>query len=440
MMDIPSPLFATPSPAAQLDQYRIYIRCGTFRGGGRGGAVHLRRLRVERIDLYQMHRPAEDGMPLEDYWQTLLDLKKAGKVGAVGLSNHTIEQLKSAEAPRHAASLQPPFSATKAMAAPAELPWCKDQETGVIVYSPMQSGFLSLSFSAQRAASLPTNDRRLRNTDLKGETPKHNLRVAEAMGTVAEQHGTTVAAVAVAWTLALPGVTAAIVGAHKPEQVDGWSDPDKPSRQSTDLQGRVLTVEAGAVIVLPSGTAIANLARATTSLSPVPIRPIRSGTSAAKHRRNAQAGAWTICPSRHPARCRGTVVHCRNHGEEHEPDISFSVAAGEGDQRSIRPGTYRQSGCVRRRNRANTRLLAPGRDRRGGWRLIEIVGWAVHGGTGRAYGHSPSRRAADDRLRLVWRLRNSLGCKRRIRRLCQSRRLHPCACLPAAYGNQSVTV
>ena len=60
----------------------------------------LRRLGVERIDLYQMHWPAEDGTPLEDYWQTLLDLKREGKVRAVGLSNHNAAQLEAAEAHR----------------------------------------------------------------------------------------------------------------------------------------------------------------------------------------------------------------------------------------------------------------------------------------------------------------------------------------------------
>src|SRR6202167_5524126 len=84
----------------------------------------LRRLGVERIDLYQMHWPAEDGTPLETYWQALLDLKRAGKVRAVGLSNHNAGQLAAAEALGHVDTLQPPFSAIKRDVAAAELPWC----------------------------------------------------------------------------------------------------------------------------------------------------------------------------------------------------------------------------------------------------------------------------------------------------------------------------
>jgi aryl-alcohol dehydrogenase-like predicted oxidoreductase len=182
----------------------------------------LRRLRVERIDLYQMHWPAEDGTPIEVSWQTLLDLKREGKVGAVGLSNHNTAQLAAAEALGHVDTLQPPFSAIKRDVGAAELPWCNLHGTGVIVYSPMQAGLLSGSFSVARAASLPANDWRSRNADFTGEALTRNLKVAEAMRGVAERHHATVAAVAVAWTLAWPGVTAAIVGARHARQVDGW--------------------------------------------------------------------------------------------------------------------------------------------------------------------------------------------------------------------------
>src|SRR6266545_4429347 len=96
----------------------------------------LRRLGVERIDLYQMHRPAEDGTKVEQYWQTLLDLKAEGKVRAVGLSNHDVEQLAVAERLGHVETLQPPFSAIRREAAGAELPWCAAHGTGAIVYSP----------------------------------------------------------------------------------------------------------------------------------------------------------------------------------------------------------------------------------------------------------------------------------------------------------------
>jgi aryl-alcohol dehydrogenase-like predicted oxidoreductase len=184
----------------------------------------LRRLKMERIDLYQMHWPAKDGTPIEDYWRTLLDLRQEGKVRAVGLSNHDVGQLEAAERLGHVDTLQPPFSAIKRAVGAAELPWCEAHRTGVIVYSPMQAGLLSGSFSAQRAAALPTNDWRSRDAEFQGDALRRNLHVAEAMRAIADGRNTTAAAVAVAWTLAWPGVTGAIVGARSPIQVDGWLD------------------------------------------------------------------------------------------------------------------------------------------------------------------------------------------------------------------------
>ncbi|MDB5483432.1 MAG: putative aldo/keto reductase [Caulobacteraceae bacterium] len=196
----------------------------------------LRRLKLDRIDLYQMHWPAKDGTPLEAYWQTLLDLKQEGKVRAVGLSNHNVGQLQAAETIGHVDTLQPPFSAIKREVAAAELPWCEAHDTGVIVYSPMQAGLLSGSFTAQRAASLPANDWRSRNAEFTGEALRRNLAVADAMRELAERHETTVASVSVAWTLAWPGVTAAIVGARSPRQVDGWIDAAKLALGESDIQ------------------------------------------------------------------------------------------------------------------------------------------------------------------------------------------------------------
>jgi aryl-alcohol dehydrogenase-like predicted oxidoreductase len=182
----------------------------------------LKRLGVERIDLYQVHWPAEDGTPIEEYWQTLLDLKREGKARAVGLSNHKVEQLERAEPLGHVDTLQPPFSPIRRDVAEAELPWCRAHQTGVIVYSPMQSGLLTGSFSEARAAALPAGDWRSRSPEFQAPKLQNNLALADALRPVAARHRTSVGAVAVAWTLAVPAVTGAIVGARSPEQVDGW--------------------------------------------------------------------------------------------------------------------------------------------------------------------------------------------------------------------------
>lgn len=195
----------------------------------------LRRLGVERIDLYQMHWPPDDGTPLEDYWGTLLELKREGKARAVGLSNHDAAQLEAAERLGHVDTLQPPFSAISRDTAAAELPWCADHETGVIVYSPMQSGLLTGRFTAERAAKLGEDDWRSRSPDFTGEGLRRNLALADAMRPAAERHGVSVAAVAVAWTLAWRGVTAAIVGARDATQVDGWLPAGRLRLTDADL-------------------------------------------------------------------------------------------------------------------------------------------------------------------------------------------------------------
>jgi aryl-alcohol dehydrogenase-like predicted oxidoreductase len=216
----------------------------------------LKRLGVERIDLYQMHWPAKDGTPLEVYWQTFLDLKQEGKVRAVGLSNHSAEQLAIAESLGHVDTLQPPFSAIRRAAAVAELPWCHAHETGVIVYSPMQTGLLTGTFTVERARALPADDWRSRDADYTGDRLERNLALAEALRPIAVRHDTTVAAIAVAWTLAWPGVTGAIVGARNPKQVDGWLDAATISLSDRDMSEIAAAIEstgAGSGPARPAG-------------------------------------------------------------------------------------------------------------------------------------------------------------------------------------------
>src|SRR5256885_1520519 len=122
----------------------------------------LRRLGVERIDLYQFHWPDEAGTPVEDSWQAMVRLAEEGKVRAAGVSNFDVPRLERCEAIRHVDSLQPPFSLIRREAAEREIPWCAERETGVIVYSPMQSGLLTDSFTAARVGALAPDDRRRR--------------------------------------------------------------------------------------------------------------------------------------------------------------------------------------------------------------------------------------------------------------------------------------
>jgi aryl-alcohol dehydrogenase-like predicted oxidoreductase len=182
----------------------------------------LKRLGLERIDLYQFHWPDEGGVPVEDSWGVMTRLVEEGKVRAAGVSNFSVELLDRCEALRHVESLQPPFSLVRRDLAGAQLPWCASHRTGVIVYSPMQSGLLTDGFSEERVAALAPDDWRRRSPEYQAPRLARNLALRDALRPIAARHGVTVAATAVAWTLAWPGVSGAIVGARSPEQVDGW--------------------------------------------------------------------------------------------------------------------------------------------------------------------------------------------------------------------------
>ena len=204
----------------------------------------LRRLNVERIDLYQMHWPAEDGTAVEDYWQTFLDLKREGKIRAAGLSNHDICQLDAAEEIGNVDAIQPPFNLIHRDAADDVLLWAREHQAGVIVYSPMASGLLTGAFTAERAAGLEPGDWRASHPDFTGLALAANLALAGALRPVAERHGVTPAAVAIAWTLSFPGVTGAIVGARRPGQVDGWLPAASLELKEDDLADIAAAVHA----------------------------------------------------------------------------------------------------------------------------------------------------------------------------------------------------
>ena len=182
----------------------------------------LRRLGVDRIDVYQFHWPDEAGTLVEDSWAAMVKLVEEGKVRAVGVSNFDVTLLDRCEAIRHVDSLQPPFSLINRAAGKGEIPWCASHDTGVIVYSPMQSGLLTDSFTADRVSSLAEDDWRRRAPEFRPPRLRRNLDLRDALRPIAERHGTSVSSIAIAWTLSWPGVTGAIVGARTLKQVEGW--------------------------------------------------------------------------------------------------------------------------------------------------------------------------------------------------------------------------
>jgi aryl-alcohol dehydrogenase-like predicted oxidoreductase len=209
----------------------------------------LRRLGVERIDLYQFHWPDQSGVPIEESWAAIARLVEQGKVRAAGVSNFGLDLLERCEAVRHVDALQPPFSLVRRDAAQREIPWCVAHGTGVVCYSPMQSGILTDSFDAARIARLAPDDWRRRAPEFQAPNLDRNLALRDALRPVARRHGVSVSAVAIAWTLAWTGLTGAIVGARSAKQVDGWI-----GAASLDLSGADLDEIAAALARTGAGS------------------------------------------------------------------------------------------------------------------------------------------------------------------------------------------
>ena len=180
------------------------------------------RLKTEALDLVQVHWP-EPEADIEEGWRTLAGLKDEGLVRHIGVSNFNVEQMERAARVAPVETLQPPYSLVNPDVEKEILPYARAHRIGVIVYSPMGCGLLTGSMTAERVARLPADDWRARDDDFREPRLSRHLALARLLGEIGTRHGGRSAAeVAVAWTLANPAVTAAIVGGRSPEQVDGF--------------------------------------------------------------------------------------------------------------------------------------------------------------------------------------------------------------------------
>ena len=180
----------------------------------------LRRLKVDVIDLYQIHWPEPDE-DLEEGWATLAELKQEGKVRHIGVSNFSVDQIRRAEKIAPITSVQPPYSMVSPEAEESILPYAAEHRIGVVVYAPMKSGLLTGAMTRERAASLPADDWRSRSVLFQEPQLSRNLALVELLREIGNRHGRTPGEVAIAWTLRHPAVTGAIVGLRSPGQVPG---------------------------------------------------------------------------------------------------------------------------------------------------------------------------------------------------------------------------
>ena len=180
----------------------------------------LRRLGVDTIDLYQVHWPNPED-EIEEGWETLAQFKEQGKVRYLGVSNFSVAQMKRAQKIAPITSLQPPYSLLRRDIEAEILPFCEQHNIGVINYSPMVSGLLTGKMTAERVKEMPADDWRKRSPSLNEPKLTRNLKLAELLREIGDTHNVEPGVVAIAWTLRHPAITAAIVGARRPDQVDG---------------------------------------------------------------------------------------------------------------------------------------------------------------------------------------------------------------------------
>jgi aryl-alcohol dehydrogenase-like predicted oxidoreductase len=180
----------------------------------------LRRLKVDVIDLYQIHwpQPEED---VEEGWGELAKLKQEGKVRWIGVSNFDAKQMERIGKIAPITSLQPPYSAISPEIETEILPYCQQHNIGVIVYSPMKSGLLTGKMTRERVNAFPADDFRRKALAFQEPNLTRNLELQDAMQAIGARHGRAAGETAIAWVLRHPAVTAAIVGMRSAQQAKG---------------------------------------------------------------------------------------------------------------------------------------------------------------------------------------------------------------------------
>lgn len=179
----------------------------------------LRRLNTDVIDLYQIHWPNPDA-DIEEGWTEIARLIEEGKVRYGGVSNFSVQQMRRAQAIHPIASLQPEYSMLAREPEYGLLTYCAENQIGVIAYSPMASGLLTGKYNRQKVAALPPTDWRVaKNEYFREPSLTMNLEMVELLRPIAERNNRSLGELAVAWVLRRPEVTAAIVGARRPDQI-----------------------------------------------------------------------------------------------------------------------------------------------------------------------------------------------------------------------------
>ena len=195
----------------------------------------LKRLKTDVIDLYQIHWPDPPG-EIEEAWTEIAKMVEEGKIRYAGVSNFAVEHLRAVQAIHPVASLQPPYSMLRRGVEDALLPYCAENNIGVIVYSPMVCGLLTGKFSKARLAGLAANDWRRGNIEFRAPAFDANLALVDGLKPIAERNNLTLSQLAIAWVLRRPEVTSAIVGARRPGQIEETAQAGNAALSEDDVR------------------------------------------------------------------------------------------------------------------------------------------------------------------------------------------------------------
>jgi aryl-alcohol dehydrogenase-like predicted oxidoreductase len=202
----------------------------------------LRRLGTDYIDLYQIHWP-DPRTRVEHSWETMMKLKDEQKIRFAGVSNFNVRLLEKCKSIGHVDSLQPPYSLLDRRVEDEILPWCLENKTGVVAYSPLQNGLLTGKFSMDRLAS---DDWRHKSPFFQEPELSKNLEFTQALKPLAEKYGKSLIHLAIAWVLMHPAVTSAIVGARRASQVEDmiggedWTIDPEDMEKIEELREKIL--------------------------------------------------------------------------------------------------------------------------------------------------------------------------------------------------------
>jgi aryl-alcohol dehydrogenase-like predicted oxidoreductase len=191
----------------------------------------LRRLRVDQIDVYQIHA-ADAATPIGDTMETLLALRSEGKIGAIGVSNFNCQQISDARRAGPVDCVHPELSLLEPQAADELLPYCREYNIGVLTYGSLASGLLTGKFDVSTRLS----DVRGRDARFIGEAFRRNLGCVDRLNAIAARRGRTVGQIALRWVLQQEGVTCAVVGAKRGSQVRENAGASEFSLSEADLR------------------------------------------------------------------------------------------------------------------------------------------------------------------------------------------------------------